>query len=138
MQKIALMNFNHLSLPKYNNFYFIAPQGCSNLPPHQISPVFSLTVENLITHFEKIIEKCHNIKLNNQSTDGLQRVYIQRSRIFRFPDIIAVEFIKLSGTTSSIMLFSHAKYGVLDFGVNRRRLLSWIAALQLAVKNQTA
>jgi len=57
-------------------------------------------------------------------------VLIQRSALFRFPDLVTVEFVALAPDRSSLALYSRARYGRSDFGVNRRRVLRWLSRLQ--------
>ena len=48
----------------------------------------------------------------------------------RFPDLVTVEFVALAPDRSSLALYSRARYGRSDFGVNRRRVLRWLSRLQ--------
>ena len=57
-------------------------------------------------------------------------VYIQRSAVLRFPDIVTVEFVALAPEQSSVALYSRARYGRYDFGINRGRVLRWLSRLQ--------
>jgi len=57
-------------------------------------------------------------------------VVIQHTPLLRFPDIVTVEFVALDPHRSSVALYSRARYGKLDFGVNRRRVETWLARLQ--------
>jgi uncharacterized protein (DUF1499 family) len=60
-------------------------------------------------------------------------VYIQRSALFRFPDVITVELVTLAPDRSSLAIYSRSRYGRSDFGVNRRRVLRWLSRLQRMV-----
>ncbi|MBN9507896.1 MAG: DUF1499 domain-containing protein [Alphaproteobacteria bacterium] len=57
--------------------------------------------------------------------DRLQAHYVARSAVFNFPDLIAVQVLP----DSTLILFSRSVYGRSDFGVNRKRLGRWLAAL---------
>ena len=61
--------------------------------------------------------------------DSGRFVYIQHSPIFRFPDIITVEFIRLGSDRSSIAIYSRSRYGELDFGKNHKRVERWLVLL---------
>jgi len=54
---------------------------------------------------------------------------VQKSKTFRFPDFIAVEAVPLAGGKTALAIYSRAKYGIRDFGVNRARIERWLAAL---------
>ena len=57
--------------------------------------------------------------------ERLQAHFVARSRVFNFPDLIAVQVTPESG----LILWSRSVYGRGDFGVNRKRLQAWLAAL---------
>lgn len=57
-----------------------------------------------------------------------QRHFVQRSRVFGFPDLVTVSFWAGPDGTA-IAVYSRAVYGYGDFGVNRRRVERVLAAL---------
>ncbi len=57
-------------------------------------------------------------------------VYIQHSAVFRFPDIVTVEFVRLGPNRSSIAIYSRSRYGEYDFSKNRKRVERWLVLLQ--------
>ena len=57
-------------------------------------------------------------------------VYIQRSPIFGFPDIVMVEFVTLGPERSSVAVDSRSRYGGYDFTKNRKRGERWLFVLQ--------
>ena len=59
-----------------------------------------------------------------------QYTYIQRSRLFHFPDTINVKLIALPNHQSTIAIYSRSKYGYGDLGVNKKRVQHWIKQLQ--------
>ena len=61
--------------------------------------------------------------------DRLQAHFVARSAVFNFPDLIAVQVTPDSG----LVLWSRSVYGEGDLGVNRKRLLAWLAALDAAL-----
>jgi uncharacterized protein (DUF1499 family) len=61
--------------------------------------------------------------------DRLQAHFVARSAVFNFPDLIAVQVTPESG----LILWSRSVYGEGDFGVNRKRLQAWLAALDAAL-----
>jgi uncharacterized protein (DUF1499 family) len=58
--------------------------------------------------------------------DRLQAHFVARSALLNFPDLIAVQVTPDSG----LILWSRSLYGRSDFGVNRARLETWLAALE--------
>jgi uncharacterized protein (DUF1499 family) len=61
-------------------------------------------------------------------------VYIQHSPVFRFPDIVTVEFVPLGPNRSSIAVYSRSRYGQYDFAKNRKRVERWLLTLQKLAK----
>ncbi len=59
-----------------------------------------------------------------------RRDYVARSRVFNFPDLVAVEILPGDGA-SGLVLWSRSVYGRSDLGVNRARLATWLAALDV-------
>ena len=57
-------------------------------------------------------------------------VLVQHSAVLGFPDVITVEFVPVGPDRSSVALYSRARYGKLDFGVNRKRVERWISRLE--------
>jgi uncharacterized protein (DUF1499 family) len=59
---------------------------------------------------------------------------VQRSRLFRFPDDVYAEARPAEDGGTRLLLYSAARIGRSDFGVNGRRLAAWSAALAEALK----
>jgi uncharacterized protein (DUF1499 family) len=62
--------------------------------------------------------------------DQLQAHFVARSALLNFPDLIAVQV----QPDSTVVLYSRSVYGYSDLGVNRRRLESWVTALNETLK----
>jgi uncharacterized protein (DUF1499 family) len=58
---------------------------------------------------------------------------VARSKAFHFPDFIDVEAVALAPGQTALAIYSRAKYGIRDFGVNRARTERWLAALKAAL-----
>jgi len=56
--------------------------------------------------------------------------YVARGVEFNFPDLIVVQVEKDGRDGSLVIACSSGVYGRSDFGVNRRRVETWLAALQ--------
>jgi uncharacterized protein (DUF1499 family) len=54
--------------------------------------------------------------------------YVQRSLVFGFPDYISVRAMETEGGTA-LAVFSRARFGHSDLGVNRERVERWLEAL---------
>jgi uncharacterized protein (DUF1499 family) len=62
--------------------------------------------------------------------DRLQLHYVVRSALLNFPDLVTVQVGADGADRSTLAIWSRSVYGRSDFGVNRDRTTSWLAALQ--------
>ncbi|CAN5790354.1 hypothetical protein BH23PSE1_BH23PSE1_09280 [soil metagenome] len=60
---------------------------------------------------------------------GLWVTYLQRSRWMRFPDDMPVRAMPIGGCCATLAIYSRARFGQSDRGVNRARVERWLAAL---------
>ena len=59
----------------------------------------------------------------------LQAQFVARSAWFNFPDLIVAQVNAAGPDASTLVLYSRSVYGYGDFGVNRARVTTWLAAL---------
>src|SRR5437763_9604871 len=94
------------------------------------SPVFNIPVDRLEVYWNEIVELEPRLTPVETEPHHHGSVYIQHSALFRFPDVITVEFVTLAPDRSSLTIYSWSRYGRSDFGVNRRRVLRWLSRTQ--------
>lgn len=111
------------------NRYLVCPKQYCGITPARVSPIFDEPVTVLRDRWMKMIERQPRVSQIAASADKLQFDFVQRSRIFRFPDTITVRFIPLSGDRTTLAILSRSHYGRNDLGVNRDRIESWLAEL---------
>jgi uncharacterized protein (DUF1499 family) len=102
-----------------------------------VPPLFSVSAGDLQVAFSKVIASEERVtKVEANGRDRTER-YIQRSRVMRFPDTIAVRFLEQPEGRSTIALYSRSQLGRGDFGVNRARIARWLEklAMQAPVSN---
>ena len=92
-------------------------------------PIFAMPWPRLREVWVKMIACQPRVVRIAEELDGRRLVYIQHSSLFRFPDIITVEFVPLGPDRSSLALYSRSRYGHYDFRQNRRRIETWLARL---------
>lgn len=124
-----MIDFARLRLRRTPNQYLVAPRGMTADPPHRQAPVFDRTVDVLAGDFRRYALAQPRVKMIDASPDGRDIELMQRSRVFRFPDFISARFVPLEDGRSTLIVYSRAKYGRRDFGVNRKRIDAWLAAL---------
>lgn len=63
----------------------------------------------------------------------LQAQYVVRSALLNFPDLVTIQVDPAGPAASTLILWSRSVYGYSDLGVNRNRLVAWLAALDAAL-----
>ena len=64
-----------------------------------------------------------------------QAQWVVRSAVVNFPDIVVGE-VTAGPAGSGLFLYSRSLFGYSDFGVNRRRVEAWAAALDAALRQR--
>lgn len=124
----SIKDFSSFTTRESPNDYLVCPTSICQKADLE-SPTFQLPVSDLIKSWENMINNQPRTQLIISDTNKHQRIYIQRSAIFRFPDYITVQFIPLDDQNSTIIVYSASKYGHYDFGVNKKRVNAWIDQL---------
>jgi uncharacterized protein (DUF1499 family) len=117
-----------------NAFLACPPNYCA-ASDAAVSPLFAVGADRLYHDLlESIASEPRIVIVSEQQSRRL--VLIQRSALWRFPDIVTAEFVAIAPNRSSIVLYSRARYGRYDFGVNRRRVETWLARLEKIAPRQ--
>lgn len=125
-----MVNFATLTPPNSPNYYLVCPKGYCKVKPHKISPVYPFAVSQLYEKWQQMIKQQPRVELVYKNKENWQYTYVQRSWLFQFKDYITVSFIRMNAKQSTLAIYSHSKTGYYDFGVNRRRVNAWLAALK--------
>lgn len=126
----ATPNFQKLTLPKTKNYYLVCPAKYCNVTPSEISPIYPVSAEDLYNAFNQMISNEPRVNFVYAMPEQGQFQLVHKSMILGFPDDIAVQFIALSDTTSTLAIYSKSRYGVYDFGVNKSRVTQWLQQLK--------
>ncbi len=116
------------------NQYLMCPEGLCTAAIEATSPAFEVPVVRLIEAWERVVAQAPRVTEIRRDETLLQRDYVQRSKLVRFPDTITVRFIDLGAGRSTVAIYSRSHYGGNDFGVNRARIEGWMARLEQAIK----
>ena len=124
------MDFQTLVLKSWKrNQFLVSPDNYCDVRPHMVSPVFELSVADLRERWMALIAAQPRMETRQADDEAMQYEFIQRTKYMRFPDIITVRFIPLEQARSTLAVFSRSRYGRRDFGVNKKRVRSWLDAL---------
>jgi len=91
---------------------------------------FNLDADELAQGIQTIIMATPRMKQVSITADGRNQTYVARSAVFGFPDFISVSIKGNSDGSSSVKLFSRSRFGYSDLGVNKRRVLGWLADIR--------
>jgi uncharacterized protein (DUF1499 family) len=116
--------------PLAANAFLACPAGYCAVAEAAVIPVFAVSADRLVEYWRELVAAEPRLVQIAAEPEQQRSVWIQRSALFRFPDLVTVEFVALGPDRSSLALYSRARYGRSDFGVNRKRVLRWLSRLQ--------
>ena len=61
--------------------------------------------------------------------------FVCRSRFLGFPDYISISFKEHETGKSSLSVFSRSRFGVYDFGKNKKRMKKWLQQLKSNIQD---
>jgi uncharacterized protein (DUF1499 family) len=126
-ERIAI---RELTGPLPANGFLACPAGYCGIAEAATSPVFGVDADRLAEHWAHLIARAPRIAAAFAEPEERRFVLVQHSAALRFPDVITVEFVALGADRSSLAVYSRARYGRYDFGVNRRQVSAWLHRLQ--------
>ena len=127
-----ILDFKTLQLNWRPNQFLMLPAGFAGAAkPHAVSPVFGLMPVALVLALKKAALAEPRTAVVAEDPASHQIEFVQRSLIFRFPDRITAQAMAVPGG-SALAIYSRARYGIRDFGVNQKRVERWLAALPKA------
>ncbi len=116
------VDFTNLNVVERPNYYIVCPPEYCNIEPHEISPVYPFKLENVLYHWQQVINTEPRVSLIAEDKSNSQFTYVQRSKVLYFPDVINIKFIDLGNNHTTLAIYSQSKYGYSDFGVNQQRV----------------
>jgi uncharacterized protein (DUF1499 family) len=126
------MDVTRIVRPASPNTALAAPAGFA-VPPDLVTPRYTLPAGQLFTLVRQVAGSQPRTYQAALYPDQLQVHYVARSAAFNFPDLITVQVEKDGPDSSGLIVYSRSVYGRSDFGVNRRRVEAWLAALQTKI-----
>lgn len=125
-----MIEFATLKLNWKPNQFLLAPAGlCQEAQPHMESPVYDLAPDQLLEQVRKIALSAPRTREVADIPTETQSVFVEKSKVFRFPDVIDVMTVPVGEGQSALAIYSRAQIGVRDFGVNRKRIEGWLKQL---------
>ena len=130
-----IVDFATLKPRKATNVFLMCPPGVCGIPPDAPSPIFDMEWERLRDYWSETIAHQPRVKLVAGDGDLRKLTYIQHTAVFRFPDIVTIEFVPVEGGhKSSFAIESRSRYGKGDMGTNRQRVETWVDLLKQMIR----
>jgi uncharacterized protein (DUF1499 family) len=127
-----IMDVAHIVRPSSPNTALAAPAGF-NPAPDVVTPHYQLAPDRLFALVRDVAGSQPRTFQAALYPEQLQVHYVNRSAAFNFPDLVMVQ-VKPDGTHGSdLIVYSRSVYGESDLGVNRKRVTTWLAALQTKI-----
>ncbi|WP_149540162.1 DUF1499 domain-containing protein [Siccirubricoccus phaeus] len=122
------VEFFGLKLPASPNTCLATPPG-AHPQAHLATPPLGLPVEQAWPRLLAVAARFPRTTLLANWPERFQAQWVQRTAVLNFPDIIAAE-LGSGPAGTGLFLYSRSLFGYSDFGVNRRRVQAWLAALE--------
>ena len=126
-QTLDLRQFDRPGSP---NSYLICPAGQCRATADEEGPVVDLPAEKVLVAALKVASLERNVAPQEADPALGQLVFIQRTPVLQFPDVVRIQAIALPGGRTGIALYSHSIFGRYDFGANKARAQRWMAAIR--------
>lgn len=125
----SMTDFNTVRNRISNNEVIVAPSKFTPNARAFEAPEFNCDANTLQEKFDEVILKQPRITYVSEDVSTRRKEYIQRSLIFRFPDVVTYTTIPISEKKSTLAIHSYSVYGGADLGVNRNRIAGWVRDL---------
>jgi len=127
-----MIDFKTLRLHWRPNQYLVTPPGHGPETPHRESPRFAATPAALDTALRDVVAKEPRTRIIAEDRAQGRIEAVCRSRVFGFPDFVSMQILPAGEGGSTLLVYSRARYGIRDFGVNRARVERWLDRLAAA------
>jgi uncharacterized protein (DUF1499 family) len=117
------------------NHFVAAPEGCGAEAPDLVIPAFACDAQRLYAVLREVALAQPRVRLQSESPEENHMSFVQRTAFWHFPDDVVAEIGAIEGGGAALALSSKARYGIEDFGVNRRRVIRWLGALEARLKS---
>ena len=125
-----MIEFEALALKRSPNQYLLAPEGlCPRVRRYRASDTYHVPADELERELLAIARAEPRTRVTESDPARRKHKIVQRSRVFRFPDDIDVQIFERGAAESTLAIYSRARYGWSDMGVNAARVKRWLPGL---------
>jgi uncharacterized protein (DUF1499 family) len=128
----TLMDMTHIVRPATPNTALAAPANFSPAPDI-VTPAYKVPPDRLFAAVEAVaVAQPRTYPAATFATER-QIHYVARSAVFNFPDLITLQVSPAPPDGATLVIWSRSVYGESDLGVNRKRVVAWLSALDAAL-----
>jgi hypothetical protein len=129
------LDLAHFERPATPNTALAAPAD-AGVRPDIVTPVFHVPAPRLWAAVEGTADGQPRTFRLAVDRAGLTGSWVARSAVWNFPDVVTARVTPRGAEGSTLALYSHSLYGRSDLGVNRRRLDTWLAAIDASLPSE--
>lgn len=111
------------------NTYRVAPLNLATQAVDQDAPIYRERPLVLSQAFDNFVLTQPNTVRMAGLPSSLMMTYVQTSKHLKMPDYITVKFIEIDAEHTTIAIYSRARFGYGDLGVNKKRVENWLKPL---------
>ncbi len=123
-----LLDMSHLPRSRSSNTALAAPAGFQP-SPDVLTHNYDVAPEKVFAAAQAAVLAQPRTVLQREFTAALQAHYVVRSAVAGFPDLVMLQVLPAADKGSQFVIWSRSVYGRYDFGVNRKRLVAWLSAI---------
>lgn len=123
-----LLDMSRLPRSRSPNTALAAPAGFQPTPDIMTHD-YDVAPEKVFAAAQAAILAQPRTVLQREFTAVLQAHYVVRSAVVGFPDLVMLQVLPTADGSSQVVIWSRSVYGRYDFGVNRKRLVAWLSAI---------
>ncbi|MBK8160881.1 MAG: DUF1499 domain-containing protein [Rhodospirillaceae bacterium] len=121
------IDFSTLTRSSTPNDALACPAGSCPAKVDLVTGTVPLAAATLSAKVVETLSREPRTELVARDASGLKLVFVQRSRLFRFPDTVNIAITPVGGDAAGLAIYSRSNYGHGDLGVNAARVLDWLA-----------
>jgi hypothetical protein len=128
--EIEVINFADVRMEHRPNRFLVCPTFdlCAEL--NDRTPIFDAEIPQLRARWNELVALEPRMELVLADDELMQYVYVQRSRLWRAPDVFTVQFYDEGDFRSTLAIYSRSIYGSGDFGSNSSRVIRFMDGLE--------
>ncbi len=115
-----------LERPTTPNTYLVCPAHLTTATVDREPPVYPVSLAELEALWVDALREEPRTSLIAADAQGHRYLYVQRTAVLRFPDVIQIAFVEVPPDGATLCIYSRSIYGRSDFGQNERRVEDWL------------